>query len=76
MQPFKEEKTMTLFHYITVFLKDERIKGGLIVGAMSLLLSSCTISSNPYRGSGTDELTKSECSPCKKQVIYRNGQWL
>lgn len=43
---------------------------------MTLFLSGCSHTSDPYSGSGTDELSKSECFPCKKQIIYRNGQWL
>lgn len=43
---------------------------------MTLFLSSCSQTSDSYVGSGTDQLPKSECSPCTKQVIYRDGQWL
>lgn len=43
---------------------------------MAIMLSGCSHTSDPYMGSGTDQLPKSECSPCTKQVIYRDGQWL
>ncbi len=43
---------------------------------MALFVSGCSHNSDPYMGSGTDELPKSECSPCKKKIIYRDGQWL
>ena len=43
---------------------------------IALFISGCSQNIDPYRGSGTDELPKSECSPCKKQIIYRDGQWL
>ena len=43
---------------------------------MTLLASGCSQTTGPYTGSGTDKLPQSECSPCKKQIIYRNGQWL
>lgn len=48
----------------------------IVLNLSVFLLSGCSQTNDSYVGSGTDHLPKSECSPCTKQVIYRDGQWL